>query len=130
MKTNITTFYTIKPLGIEIVFHYSDDISLMGKASPDILNFIKDRVGHYDFSKNDDELGFNLHDINQKPAFLFVKKQRNKEKTREILLHELIHLVDLLSKYFCFEDEMEFRAYLFCSIYKDLWGIMQKAPRY
>ena len=129
MKTNITTFYKIKPLGLRIVFHYSDSISLMKKAKPEILNFIEERIGKYSFNDEED-LGFNLHDIvNDKPAFLFVKKQKNKEKTREILLHELVHLVDLLSKYFCFEDELEFRAYLFCSIYQDLWGMMQKAPR-
>jgi hypothetical protein len=101
----------------------------MKKAKPEILNFIEERVGKYSFNDEED-LGFNLHDIvNDKPVFLFVKKQKNKEKTRDILLHELVHLVDLLSKYFCFEDEVEFRAYLFCSIYQDLWGMMQKAPR-
>lgn len=128
MKKNITTFYKIKPIGIKIVFHYSDNVGLMGKAKPEIKKFIEERVGKYNFISID-ELGFNLHDTNYKPAFLFVKKNKNKEEVREILLHEIVHLVDLLSKYFCFEDEMEFRAYLFCSIYNDLIEIMQKAPR-
>ena len=73
----------------------------MKKAKPEILNFIEERVGKYSFNDEED-LGFNLHDIvNDKPAFLFVKKQKNKEKTRDIT-PRACSLVDLLSKYFLF----------------------------
>ena len=60
-----------------------------------------------------------------RPFFLFIEKMKKGKYLDSVIMHELVHLLDRLSIYYEFQEETEFRAYLFESLFRKIKEIIK-----
>ena len=116
--------YTIKPLGKNIVVFFSkkDFIQeLNRKENKHISDWLKKNLKEIEYDK--DKSGQVIYDAKKKLPYILIVKERKTIKDwrfYDTLIHELVHLIDLLAEYYGFKNELEFRAYLLDSLFQDL----------
>jgi hypothetical protein len=108
--------YLIHILNTNLVIYIDDNPKRLSKLlnkNKKISDFLVKNLKSFEIEENEE--GAVFIDENGCPILFFVNKINN-----ETLVHEIIHLVDFLANYFKFENELEFKAYLGQSIYRDI----------
>lgn len=123
---DIITFYKVKPFGQQLLISFIDKsltrfTEILNKKENKIYSkWLKDRVKT--FNLDDDTNGMVIF---EKDCFHPICLLLKNNPTIKSLRHEVYHLTDLLSKYYCFENEPEFKAYLFNDLYDDIINIYE-----
>ena len=127
---DIIIFHTIKPFGHKLIVsfvnknitRFSEILNI--KSNKIYSDWLKNEIGSFDL--DDDSNGTILFKSSSKyPVCLLLLNN----PTISSLRHEVFHLTDLLAKYYCFENELEFKAYLFNDLYGDIIKIYDRSNK-
>ena len=132
-KKDLFTVEVFKPLDAALIIYQSDDFKNIHKH----LNKKNNKVTS-DWVKNwakdikvpsDNRGGGLFYGVeSNKPLILFLPHLNKKEPWSfyEVLIHELNHFIHYAGKYYGFEEEVEFKAYLQESMFREIRRLIYK----
>lgn len=114
----------IEPLGMDIFFYHGKVFgnidSHLSRSNKKWLNkkLGYDIEGFYEEAKT--TTGLVLSNEDSRPVVVYVQ-----EKNLYTVIHEVHHIVERLASYFCFTEEVEFKAYLQESLTRIIWDLVK-----
>lgn len=116
---------TVEPFDMDLVFFYSDSIQNINNViTEERKKWVNKKLGYDLFETLDgaDMEGCVYSNENSsRPVLVFIKKGKLEKLT---IVHETHHVVEFMSDYFCFKDEVEFKAYLQEMLVRKLWDLV------
>jgi len=127
MKKEIFKTITIEPFNADIVFYFSKDFGNITKQlnkDKDTSKWITKHVGTFEHPAEHTNACV-IQCPDDYPLIIWVKDKKQDWTFYESIMHEVNHVVELLSRYYKFERELEFKAYLTTYIFRKIRKLIQ-----